>query len=305
MIPTTETSQTEAPAQVADASQSRGKLQQAWRILGLLFQSKVSKVGWGMVLAIVLMVVFGPVFVTYPPYKVAPLIANSAPSLSHIFGTDYLGRDVAADLFYGGQTSMVAGLLAAGGAALIGLIVGVFSGYFSKLDGTLNGLTNIIMVFPPVPLLVLLGTIRPASLATIVFIVAVVLWPATARSIRSQVQAIKKFPYVESAKMSGMGDLEIVFKVVIPQIASIAFAYFVLLVSASLLIIVGLQYVGVGNPDAISWGSMIYWSQQFGFYTGSWWWILAPGLSVTLLTLGFGLVGYSIEETMNPRLRNE
>ncbi len=89
----------------------------------------------------------------------------------------------------------------------------------------------------------------------------------------------------------------------IRSVAVIAFAYFVLTVGAAIILVTGLEYIGVGNPDIVSWGSMIYWAQNFGFYAGAWWWILAPGVAISLLTIGFALIGFSIEEALNPRLR--
>ena len=149
----------------------------------------------------------------------------------------------------------------------------------------------------------LLGTLRPADNLYLIVILSVVLWPPVARSVRSQVLSIKSLPYVELAKMSGMSDAEVIVKVIIPAVGAIIFAYFVLTVAASIVLVMGLEYLGVGNPDVVSWGSMIYWSQQFGFYSGDWWWVLAPGVAISLLTVGFALMGYSFEEVMNPRLR--
>ena len=88
-----------------------------------------------------------------------------------------------------------------------------------------------------------------------------------------------------------------------PEVAPIAIAYFVLTVATGIVLVSALQFLGVGNPDLISWGSMLYWAQQFAFYYGDWWWILAPGLSISLVATGFALIGFSLEEVANPRLR--
>jgi peptide/nickel transport system permease protein len=137
----------------------------------------------------------------------------------------------------------------------------------------------------------------------IIVILIVVLWPAIGRAIRSQVLSVKERPYVESGKLSGMSDFEIIRRVIIPEVAPIAIAYFVLTVAAAIVLVTALEFLGVGNPNIVSWGSMLYWAQNFAFYRGDWWWILAPGISVTLVATGFALIGFSVEEVMNPRLR--
>ncbi|MDE1854030.1 MAG: ABC transporter permease [Thaumarchaeota archaeon] len=268
-----------------------------------LLQRKSARLGFTIVAVLLVLVALGPLVVHYDPNASNPAIADSPPSLAHPLGTEYLGRDVLSQLVFGAQSSLFVGVGGALGAVVIGAIIGVFAGYFRRLEGLLTGFTDVVMIFPAVPLVVLLGTLRPVDDAYLVLILSVVLWPPIARSIRSQVLSVKELPYVEVAKMSGMGDLEIISKVVFPTVAAIVFAYFVLTVAACVILVTGLEFIGVGNPDVVSWGSMIYWAQQFGFYSGDWWWILAPGVVITLFTVGLALIGYSIEEVMNPRLR--
>jgi len=269
----------------------------------LLLRKKSARFGITIVVALLALVLLGPLVVHYNPYSTSPGIADSPPSLGHPLGTEYQGRDVLSQLIYGAQSSMFVGVAGALGAVLIGMVVGVLAGYFSRLEGLLTGFTDIVMIFPAVPLLVLLGTLRPVDDTYLVMMLSVVLWPPVARSIRSQVLSVRQLPYVEVAKMSGMGDFETIYKVILPSVAAIIFAYFVLTVAACVILVTGLEYIGVGNPENVSWGSMVFWAQQFGFYSGDWWWILAPGLAITILTVGLALIGYSIEEVMNPRLR--
>ncbi|MDG6991206.1 MAG: ABC transporter permease [Nitrososphaerota archaeon] len=272
----------------------------AWR---MFFRRRAAKTGLVIIGAILLLVVIGPFVVPYGPYQSNFSLVNSPPSLAHPLGTEYQGRDILSQLVWGAQSSLLVGVGGAVGAVIIGTVIGMFAGYFRRLEGLLTGFTDIIMIFPAVPLIVLLGTLRPVNTSYLIIILSVVLWPPVARSIRSQVLSVKQLPYVEVAKMSGMRDLEIVYKVIFPAVAAIIFAYFVLTVAACVVLVTGLEFLGVGNPDVVSWGSMIYWAQQFGFYSGSWWWIVAPGAVITLFTVGLAMIGYSVEEVMNPRLR--
>lgn len=271
--------------------------------LRILLRRKSAKVGLVIVGALLVLVVVGPFIVPYNPYATNLNNADSPPSLAHLLGTEYRGSDVLSQLVWGAQSSMLVGVGGALGAVLIGTLIGLFAGYFRRLESWLTGFTDIIMIFPAVPLIVLLGTLRPVDDTYLALMLGVVLWPPIARSVRSQVLSVREFPYVEVAKMSGMRDLEVIYKVILPAVAAIIFAYFVLTVAACVILVTGLQFLGVGNPDIVSWGSMVYWAQQFGFYSGDWWWILAPGAAITLLTVGLALIGYSIEEVMNPRLR--
>lgn len=272
----------------------------AWRTL---VRRKSARAGLAIVGAILLLMVVGPFAVPYGPYQVNYNIINSPPSWSHLLGTDYHGVDVLSQLVWGAQLSLLVGVGGALLAVAIGSVIGIFAGYFGALEALLTGFTDVIMIFPAVPLIVLLGTLRPVNDPYLITILGVVLWPPVARSIRSQVLSVKHRPYVEVAKLSGMRDIEIVYRVIFPAVAAIIFAYFVLTVAACVVLVTGLEFLGVGNPDVVSWGSMIYWAQQFGFYAGAWWWIVTPGAIITLFTIGLALIGYSVEEVMNPRLR--
>lgn len=270
-------------------------------ISSVLLEKRTSKIGLAIILAFLVFVIVGPLVVPYPTHNLTNEYAS--PSLAHPLGTDQLGADILSELVWGAAPSMIVGVFGALGAVLIGLIVGVFAGYFLELEGVLTGMTDIVMIFPAIPLMVLLGTIRPASNIDLIVIISIVLWPPIARSIRSQVLSLREMPFIEVAKMSGMSDWEIIGKSIFRSVAGIAFAYFVLTVGASIIVVTGLEYLGVQNPDIVSWGSMIYWGQQFGFYSGAWAWVIAPGAAISLLTIGFAMIGFSFEEVLNPRLR--
>jgi peptide/nickel transport system permease protein len=259
-------------------------------------------VGFALILAELVMVLVGPFFIRYSPYAIAGT-PNSPPSFSYPFGTDYLGHDILAQVIYGAYPSLLVGLAAALGATLFGFIVGVLGGYFRKLEWVFSASTDSILSIPALPLLILIGIIFPVSNLLIVGGLMLVLWAPAARAVRSQVASVKKLPYVDAAKTSGFSDWAIVWRVIVPKVASIAQAYFVLLVSVSIVLATALEFIGVGNPQVVSWGSILFFAQQYGFFYGDWWWVLAPGLSITVVAAGFALIGFSFEEILNPRLR--
>jgi peptide/nickel transport system permease protein len=267
-----------------------------------MFKRKTAKIGGGIILAILVFILVGRLLIPYSP-TATNFVPNSPPSQAHPFGTDTQGHDVLSQVIYGAYPSMIVGILAAIGAVSFGTIVGICAGYFRRLEPLLTGSADVVLTFPPLPLMVLLGSLYPATEELVTIVLIVVLWPVSARSIRSQVLSIKDRPYVESGRISGMSRAQILHKVIFPEIAPIAIAYFVLTVAAAIVLVTALQFLGVGNPDVVSWGSILYWAQQFAFYNGDWWWILAPGLMITIVALAFAVLGFSIEEVMDPRLR--
>lgn len=262
----------------------------------------VAKIGWGFILAILVLVLVGPLFVSYSPYAISGL-PNQAPNFAHPFGTDYLGHDILSQVIYGAYPSLVVGLVAALSATVLGFVIGVLGGYYKRLDWLTSASTDSILSIPSLPLLILIGMIFPISNWLIIAGLTLVLWAPAARAVRAQVASLKKLAYVDAAKTSGTRDWGIVWKVIVPKVGSIAMAYFVILVSVSIVLATALEFIGVGNPEVVSWGSILYFAQQYGFFLGDWWWVLAPGLSITLIASGFALIGFSFEEMLNPRLR--
>ncbi len=270
--------------------------------LASVFKKTNAKVGLGIVLTFVAMILVGPHLTPYGPYQTSSLL-NSPPSFAHPLGTDYLGHDLLSQIIYGAYPSMLVGVIGAIGAVALGVAIGVPAGYFRRLEPIFTGASDVVLTFPPLPLMILLGSLSPATDRVVTLVLVAVLWPPVARSIRSQVMSVKQNPFVEASKLSGMRDWEIVLKDIVPEILPIAIGYFVLIAASAIVLVTGLEYIGVGNPDVVSWGSIIYWSQQFGFYLGDWWWILEPGLAITILSIGFALIGFSVEEVLNPRLK--
>ncbi|MDG6999689.1 MAG: ABC transporter permease [Nitrososphaerota archaeon] len=261
-----------------------------------------AKVGWILVLLVLVSVLVGPLVLSYSPYAISGL-PNSPPSLKHPFGTDYLGHDLLSQVIYGAYPSLLVGLAAAVSATIIGFVVGALGGYYQKLEWVLSASTDSILSIPALPLLLLIGIIFVVTDQLIVAGLTLVLWAPAARALRAQVAALKKMPYVDAARTSGMSDSKILWTVIVPKIGSIAMAYFITLVSVSIVIATALEFLGIGNPEVVSWGSILYFAQQYGFYLGDWWWVLAPGLAITVVAAGFALIGFSVEEILNPRLR--
>jgi ABC-type dipeptide/oligopeptide/nickel transport system permease subunit len=293
---TREVSQIKRPAGVGTTS--------AWREAGrIVFRKRGSKLGLGILAVIFAAVIFGPLVLQFNPNVITPKLANLPPSLAHPFGTDWHGRDILLQVIYGGRPSLLVSIACAMGAVALGFVVGLLAGYFGKLTGPLSGAADCILTLPLIPLVLMVASLFTQTDALIIALLTAFLWPSLSRAVRTQVMALKKLPYMEAAKTSGLSDVRVLFGVVVPKVGSIAIAYFILDLAASLVIVTALQFLGLGNPAVVSWGSILYWAQQDGFITGDWWWIVAPGIIITLVASGFALLGFSLEEVLNPRLR--
>jgi peptide/nickel transport system permease protein len=270
--------------------------------LGLFFKTRYSKVGAILIAGVVLLVLIGTVAVPYNP-NVTSGARNSPPSLAHPFGTDFQGHDLLSQIVWGAFPSLFVTLIAAIDATILAIVIGINAGYYDKLNSLLGGTTDIILSIPSIPLLLILLSIYwPPTNVTYVLVLSLVLWAPGARAIRAQVMALKKLPYVDAAKLSGMRDSAIVYKTMARQAVPLGIAYFIVNISLGLVLVTALEFLGIGNPDAISWGNILYWSQSLGLVTGDWWWPLAPGLMISIFSTGAALLGFSAERTLNPRM---
>jgi len=261
--------------------------------------------GFGVVTLLVAAAVLAPWISPYDPTESvgAPF---SPPSREHLLGTNDIGQDILSELLHGARISLTVGFLAAGLAVAIGTVVGAVSGYFGGLvDAFLMRLVDVVLVLPFLPLMILLAAYLGPSFWNLILVMAVLVWARPARVIRSQVLQLRSLSYVEAARALGGGDAHLLIRHVIPGILPLALAQFILAASSAILIEASLSFLGLGDPTAKSWGSVLYFAQvRSAFLTGAWvWWVLPPGLLITATVLGFALMGFALEEVLNPRLR--
>ncbi len=227
------------------------------------------------------------------------------PSADYWLGTDDKGRSVLTLLIWGTRVSLLVGLLATVISMVIGTLVGLLSGYFSGRAGAaLFRLTEWFLVIPFLPLAIVLATVLGPSLLTIAFVIGVTSWPGTALLIRSQTLTIKERAYLERARALGGGRWHQIRRHVLPNVMPMVFANTTLTVTVAILSETTLSFLGLGDPTRISWGSMLDDAYDVGaITTGSWWFIVPPGVAVVLVVLSFNLVGQALEDVLDPRLR--
>ncbi|GIH15936.1 dipeptide/oligopeptide/nickel ABC transporter permease/ATP-binding protein [Rugosimonospora africana] len=263
-------------------------------------------VGLVIVLVFALVAIFGPLLVSTDPSAVSNDILH-APSAHHLLGTSHNGQDIFAEMIYGTRVSMVVGFVAAILATILSLVVGLTAGYLGGVsDEVLSLITNIFLVIPGLPLVVILtGTMPNAGELAIVIVIAVTAWAWGARVLRAQTLSLRKRDFVEAARASGESTFRIIFREILPNETAIVAATFLSTVIGAILTQASLAFLGLTSVTDWSWGVILYWAQtQNAMSYGAWWWFVPPGLSIALIGTGLSLMNFGIDEFINPRLRS-
>ena len=251
------------------------------------------------------MAVFAPYLTPYPPHKVVGP-PYGPPTLKDWFGTDDLGADVMSQIIYGARVSLTVGFTVALVATLLGSAVGLVSGFYrGAADEGLMRITDVFLILPSLPLAIILAAYLGPSETTIIEVLAVTAWPLVARVVRSQTLSLRERPFTDAARVIGASNTRIMFRVIIPNLLTLIAANAVLTITAAVVGEAGLDFIGLGNPSVVSWGTMLYWAENTSaLLNGAWWWVLAPGLCISLVGLGAVLISVSLEDLFNPRLRS-
>src|SRR5580658_9937967 len=186
---------------------------------------KAPKIGLAMIATLVFMAIFAPFISPYPP-TTASGGSFAGPSLKHLLGTDDIGEDLFSQLIWASRGSLLVAFLAGGMSAAIGTVVGLVSGYRGgKSDEALMRSADVVLTLPLLPLLIVLASVVPATIYSVILIIGLVSWPLTARAIRSQTITLKSRPFVDTARLSGMRDTEIMFRTILPNEIALTLAY--------------------------------------------------------------------------------
>jgi peptide/nickel transport system permease protein len=228
------------------------------------------------------------------------------PSAGHPLGTTSLGQDIWAQLVYGTRQSLVIALVAGFFATVLSVLVGVSAAYLGGLaDDVFSRVINIFLIIPTFPLIIILATYAGKGTSSVVLIVLVVTgWSYGANQMRAQALSLRNRDFLESARVRGERRSYIIVNEMLPTMTSLIVANFLGAALYSVLTAAGLQFLGLGDPNSISWGTMLYWSQnQQALQSGMPLWSIAPGLCVALLGISFALLNYAFDEIGNPALR--
>lgn len=252
------------------------------------------------------MAVFGGLFVSEASLRIGTAAdVLRAPSLHHLLGTDDLGRDVLAGIVLGSRISLLVGLASTVLSMLIGSLVGIVAGYYGgRLGEGLMRLTDVFLVIPWLPLMLVLAAVLGPSVWNTILVIGITSWAGTARIVRSQTLSVRERPFVERARAMGAGNTHIMTHHVLPNVFPLIFANTILVAAVAILSETTLSFLGLGDPFHISWGVMLHFAFSTGAIAlGAWWYLLPPGICVVAVVLGFTFVGYALDEVLNPRLR--
>ncbi len=222
-----------------------------------------------------------------------------------LFGTDDGGHDLFTQFTYGARVSLIVGLLATFIGIGVGLVVGLLAGYLGRVvDEVLMRFTDMMLVIPGLPLLIVLVAVLGPSLWNIIGVLGFLGWMGFARVIRSQVLSLRERPFIEAAKASGAGTGYITMKHIFPNIVSLTYVNLALSVPGAIVGEAALSFLGLGPQTVVSWGQMLELAHGASSNAGLlWWWIVPPGIGIAALSLSFILIGYALDEMFNPRLR--
>jgi peptide/nickel transport system permease protein len=259
------------------------------------------KVASYLLITLIVLVFCMPFFYTVSAYTLNPEEILSSPSLTHLFGTDRLGRDVLARILIGGQTSLIIGFLAASISSIVGLFIGINAGYFKgNIDKTITIVIDLFLTFPTFFLLLALVSYIQASSVILIIVISITGWMGMARLIRSESFAIGNKPYIKILKLSKVPTLKIIFKYFAPLLAPIFLISFTFGVGGSILAESGLSFLGLGiNPPQMSWGSLL--SDGKSVIDIAWWVSFFPGLMIFLITFCLIQISDHIQSSLNTK----
>lgn len=270
----------------------------------LLLHTWRGRFGIGVLGVAVFVAIFGTLIAPQDP-NASSLDTLASPSWSHPLGTTESGADVLSQLLVGARVSIVVGFAAALISAVLGAIVGLAGGYFGGwTDRLLDALENWFLVIPTLPLMIVLATLLDPSLTVLIAVIGLTSWAGTGRIVRAQVLTLRERAFVERAKALGAKDGYIIRTHILPNTLPLIFANTVLIVAVAILSEAALSFLGLGDPSRISWGTML--ENAFNNSApsaGAWWYVVPPGLCITLVVLAVSVLGYLFEEYVNPRLK--
>lgn len=287
-----------------------GPFLEGWSIFR---ENILGKIGLTLLIIFALMAIFSfiPPLINpmYNPMTgVDPEITCSVgPSIRHWLGTDFMGRDILSQLLAGARVAFMVGVSAAFMSIVLGTAIGMTAGYMGKvMDTLLMRLADIIMVMPTLLVVLMLSSLfGQLNIWTIVIIIALFRWPGVSRVIRAQTLSLKERPFIEAAKVTGASHLRIIFRHIMPNVLPLSFLFMTFRVTSAIITEAALAFLGFGDPGTVSWGMMLQWVWKTGHMFKALYWLLPPGICISLITLSFYMLGRAMDEVLDPRLRKE
>jgi len=275
-----------------------------WRVFS---RNRMALVGLAMLIAIIIVAVFA--------HQIAPYDISTSenitikdiynpPSAAHWLGTDDAGKDVLSNFFFGARVSLIVSFFAAFISVVIGGVLGIVAGFYGgRVENLLMRFTDVMLVIPDLPLMVVIVALTKPSLLNIIFVIGLLGWTTTSRIVRSQTLAVKSRKFVLRARAIGAGNGHIIRHHILPLVMPLLVVNAILVISLAILDESTLSFLGLGDPTAISWGQMLNFAFGRGAMSaGAWWALVVPGFGIVWVVLSLTLLGHGLEQVLNPRL---
>src|SRR5256714_6322961 len=249
--------------------------------------------------------ILAPVIAPYDPHALQ-FGQMMPPSGAHLLGTTGTGQDIFSQLVFGTRESLLIALAAGLGATVISVVIGVSAAYMGGLwDHVLNLFTDVFLVLPTLPLMIIVGTyLNNRGLVILITVIVITGWSYGARQLRSQALSLRNRDFLDAARVRGERSIYVIVFEILPTMTSLIVANFLGAALYAVLAAAGLQFIGLGNPSDLSWGTMLFWAENNGaLNAGSPLWAIMPGLCIALLGAAFALLNYAFDEITNPALR--
>ncbi|MCX6048422.1 MAG: ABC transporter permease [Chloroflexi bacterium] len=271
------------------------------------FRNRMGVIGFVMLAIAVAVAIFAPLIAPYDPNTTVRVTIDniySPPSAQNWLGTDDAGKDVLTNLIYGARVSLIVGFFASFISLVIGGTIGLVAGFYGgRVENVLMRLTDILLVIPDLPLLIVLIALLGRGMPILIFVIGILGWTGTARVVRSQTLSVRERKFVQRARAIGAGNLYIIRRHIFPLVFPLMLVNAVLVISAAILNESTLAFLGLGDPTRLSWGQMLNFAFSRGAMSaGAWWSLVPPGLAIIWVVLGLTLLGNGLERVFNPRL---
>lgn len=306
MYPENKIEQEKSEAELARDIDLKGKYtrsslyKDAWRRLK---KNKLAMVGLGIVILLILIAIFADFIAPYDPIARIKEESSLSPGISHLFGTDLLGRDIFSRVVYGSRISIAVGVVAVGISVAIGLFLGAMSGYFSNVsDAVIMRIADIFFAFPYILGAIAIMTVLGPGIVNIFIAIGILGWASFARIFRSSVLSIKNKEYIEAARALGASNYRIIAKHIFPNAMAPIIVYGTMNVGTAIIVEAALSFLGLGvQPPTPAWGKML--SESLDYIDIAPWMMLFPGLAIVITVLGFVLLGDGLRDAFDPRLK--
>ncbi|WP_429927770.1 ABC transporter permease [Achromobacter xylosoxidans] len=260
-------------------------------------------IGLLLLVAILAVALFGPLVMQADPFEIASA-PMEPPGGELLLGSDYLGRDVLTGMIHGGRATLLVGVVAAVLSMAIGITVGALAGYYGGwVDETLMRITEFFQVLPALLFAMVLVTLFSPSLGTIAVAIGVVSWTATARLARGEFLSLKRREYVLAERVIGSSNARIIWRVILPNALAPLIVSATLAIGTAILFEAGLSFLGLGDPNVMSWGLMI--GSNRPYILTAWWAVTLPGAAIFLTVLAVSLIGDGLNDALNPKLASK